>query len=450
MTQSKHVVIVGAGFGGINAARTLAKDKRFHITLLDRKNHHLFQPLLYQVAMAALSPAEIAVPIRSILSGYSNIDVLMGNVDRIEPEQKRIHTDFGDISYDYLILSCGAVHSYFGHDDWEDFAPGLKTLEEATEIRRRVLTAFELAEREVDPDIQKQLLTFVVVGGGPTGVELAGAIGEISRFTLTRDFRRIDPGRTRIILIEAGERILPAFHPDLSAKASRDLEKIGVNVWTKSRVTKIDVNGVTLEKERIRSRTVLWAAGVGPSELNKGLNTPLDRQGRLIVEKDLSLPGHPDIFVIGDQAHFEEPNGNVLPGLGPVATQQGRFAAKNLKRELDGKSRNSFSYRDKGIMATIGRADAVMEVGHLRISGFLAWFLWLFVHIFYLIGFRNRIVVLFHWSMSYFTLKRGARLITMRGWKSKKIANSLPIKTAAAKKKTKSFKKSSSVSRKKR
>ena len=424
MKDKKHVVIIGGGFAGINAAKGLAGDSGLKITLIDRRNHHLFQPLLYQVAMAALSPAEIAVPIRSIFSGYANVDVLMGNVTSVDFRKKSVHTDFSDINYDYLVLACGAVHSYFGHDEWESYAPGLKSLEEATEIRRRVLTAFEMAEREKDPEKQKQLLTFVVVGGGPTGVELAGALGEISRYTLTRDFRHIDPRRTRVILIEAGDRILPAFHQDLSDKTAEDLERMGVHIWTKTRVTEIDQDGVELEGERINGKTVLWAAGVGPSELNHKLGASTDGQGRVVVQDDLSIENFREVFVIGDQAHFSEKNGSVLPGLAPVAIQQGRHVAKNIKREISGKKRIPFKYVDKGIMATIGRAHAVVETGRIRLTGITAWFMWLFVHIFYLIGFRNRVVVIFHWAWSYFTLRRGARLITLRGWKPAKRQNS--------------------------
>lgn len=415
--MQKKVIVIGAGFAGINAVKSLGKKKDFHITLIDRRNHHLFQPLLYQVAMAALSPAEIAVPIRSIFSKYKNVDVVMGNVLGVDFKKKLVHTKFSDFKYDYLIMACGATNCYFGRFEWENFAPGLKSLEEATEIRRRVLTAFEKADREPNPELQKQLLTFIVVGGGPTGVELAGALGEISRYALSKDFRHIDPRRTRVILIEAGERILAPFHPDLSEKATRDLEKIGVTVWTKTKVTQIDEGGVTLANERILARTVLWAAGVGPSELNEKLGVPLDNQRRIIVESELNLKNHPEVFVLGDQAHFTEKSGKVLPGLAPVAIQQGRHVAKNIIHDLKGEKKEPFHYLDKGIMATIGRADAIVEFGPIRVTGIIAWFMWLFVHIFYLIGFRNRMIIIFQWAWSYMTLHRGARLITKRGWR---------------------------------
>lgn len=421
MDSRKHVVIVGGGFAGLNAARKMGNAKGIRITLVDRRNHHLFQPLLYQVALAALSPADIAAPIRSILSNYNNIEVLLGNVRQIDVTAKNIITGFGELSFDQLILACGANHSYFGNPHWEEYAPGLKSLEEATEIRRRVLMAYEMAERETDPQLQKELLTFVVVGGGPTGVELAGAIGEISRITLARDFQRIDPRKTRVILIEGGPRLLPAFDPALSVKATRDLEKIGVTVWTDSQVTDVHAEGVLVGKESIRASTVLWAAGVAPSELNQVLPVQKDRAGRVIVDADLCLPGYPDIFVIGDQSHFAHTkNEQPLPGLCPVAIQQGRHVARNIIREVKGKPRLNFKYNDKGIMATIGRNDAVVESGPFKFTGLLAWLTWLFVHIFYLIGFRNRVGVFLQWAWSYMTLGRGARLITSRNWKSEK------------------------------
>jgi len=439
MSQKKNVIVVGGGFGGINAVKSLSKNPDLDITLIDRRNHHLFQPLLYQVAMAALSPAEIAVPIRSIFSGYRNVDIVMGNVLGVNFDKKLVQTKFRDFQYDYLVLACGAMNCYFGNVGWEGFAPGLKSLEEAIEIRRRVLTAFEKADREEDPEKQKQLLTFVVVGGGPTGIELAGALGEISRYTLSRDFRHIDSRRTRIILIEAGERILPSFSPELSGKASRGLEKLGVTIWTKTKVTGIDQEGVTLKNERILAKTVLWAAGIGPADLNEKLSVELGSQNRIRVNSDLTIPGQSNVFVIGDQAYFVE-NGNALPGLAPVAIQQGKFVAKNIFADMKQKPRKPFKYLDKGIMATIGRADAIVQFAGMKLNGFIAWAIWLFVHIFYLIGFRNRMIIIFQWGWSYLTFRRGARIITIRGWKPLLKANarkkSVPSrkKTAAKKK----------------
>jgi NADH dehydrogenase len=380
------------------------------VTIIDRRNHHLFQPLLYQVATAGLSPAEIAYPIRTIFSGKRNVKVLLEKATSVDLGRRLLVTEDAEIPYDNLILACGTRHSYFGHDEWEAYAPGLKSLEEATEIRRRMLTAFELAEKEPDPERQRKLLTFVVIGGGPTGVELAGALGEISRFTLARDFRNIDPRRTRVILIEAGPRILAAFDESLSQRATTDLESLGVTVWTSTKVTRVDDEGVTLGNETVQAATILWAAGVAPSELNKSLGVPLDRQGRVVVEQDCSLKHHPEVFIIGDQAHFEQ-DGKPLPGLAPVAMQQGRLIGTNIRRELAGKPREPFRYHDKGQMATIGRRRAIVEIGKFRYGGFFAWLTWLFVHILYLIGFKNRIEVILNWSWNYFAFSRGARLI---------------------------------------
>jgi NADH:ubiquinone reductase (H+-translocating) len=413
----RHVVIVGGGFGGLCAAQKLAGVKGIEVTIIDRRNHHLFQPLLYQVAMAGLSPAEIAYPIRTIFSGKRNTRVLLARATRVDLARKVLVTDDAEIPYDNLILACGARQSYFGHNEWEMFAPGLKSLEEATEIRRRVLTAFELAEKESDPEKQRKLLTFVVIGGGPTGVELAGALGEISRFTLSRDFRRIDPRRTRVILIEAGPRILAAFDESLANRATADLESLGVTVWTSTKVTNVDRDGVDLGEETVAAATILWAAGVAPSELNKSLGVPLDRQGRVIVEQDCSLKDHPEVFVLGDQAHFiykEKP----LPGLAPVAMQQGRHTARNIKREVAGKPREPFDYTDKGQMATIGRRRAIVEFGRFKFAGFFAWLAWLLVHILYLVGFKNRLEVVLNWSWNYFAFSRGARLIVGKDWRN--------------------------------
>lgn len=417
---STSVLIIGAGFAGLNAAKVLGKKGReLEVTVLDRRNYHLFQPLLYQVAMAGLSPAEIATPIRSLLSEYQNIRVLLGDAEKVLPAEKKVVGDFGELTYDYLLVATGAQHSYFGKNEWEEHAPGLKTVEQATEIRRRVLTAFELAERESDPEKQKAYLTFVVIGGGPTGVELAGALGEISRHTLDKDFRHIDPRRTRVILIEAGARILATFPTASSAHALRDLEKLGVSIWTSTRVTDVNAEGVAMGSEFLRAATVIWAAGVQPSSLNKTMGAPLDRAGRVIVEKDLSLPGHPEIFVAGDQVFFEQ-GGKALPGQAPAAMQQGRQAAANIIRLARGEKTAPFHYVDKGQMATIGRSRAVVELGRLHFYGFFAWLTWLFVHIYYLIGFKNRIFVTFQWVWAYVSYGRGARLIVQKDWKLKR------------------------------
>ena len=421
----RRIVIVGGGFGGLCAAQKLSGVHGVEVTIIDRRNHHLFQPLLYQVAMAGLSPAEIAYPIRTIFSGQKNVRVLLARATGVDLEHKLLRTDDADIPYDTLLLACGARHSYFGHNEWETYAPGLKSLEEATEIRRRVLTAFELAEKEQDPDRQRKLLTFVVVGGGPTGVELAGALGEISRFTLAKDFRRIDPRRTRVILIEAAPRILAAFDETLAHRAVTDLESLGVTVWTSTKVTRIDADGVTLGDEVVQAATILWAAGVAPSELNKSMGVPLDRGGRIIVEQDCSLKDHPDVFVLGDQANFTGADGKPLPGLAPVAMQQGRHTARNIRRQLKGRPREPFHYRDKGIMATIGRRRAIVQYGRLKFAGFFAWLAWLFIHVLYLVGFKNRIEVILNWAWNYFAFSRGARLIVGKDWRG--AANNAPV-----------------------
>lgn len=417
MGETTRVVIVGGGFAGLAAAKGFRGAHDVAVTLIDRRNHHLFQPLLYQVAMAGLSPAEIAAPIRGILSRQRNVRVLQGAVQSVDFDQQCVAADFGSVDYDYLILACGASHSYFGKPEWEECAPGLKTLEQATEIRRRVLTAFEQAENEASSERQKQLLTFVVIGGGPTGVELAGAIGEMSRFTLARDFRRIDASLARIILIEGGPRILPMFSPDLSGRATRDLEHLGVQVWTSSIVTDVDEHGVAVGDERIQAATVLWAAGVKASPLGQALNLPTDRAGRIIVQPDLSLEKDPRVFVAGDQAHVEQ-SGQLLPGVAPVAMQQGRYLAASIRRDIQGKPRRPFRYLDKGQMATIGRSRAITETGRWKLSGFMAWVVWLIVHIYYLTGFRNRLFVVLSWAWSHLTYRRGARLIVEKEWRS--------------------------------
>jgi len=406
-----RVLIVGGGFSGLNAAKVLGGVRDVDVTLVDKHNYHLFQPLLYQVAMAGLSPADIAAPIRSILSDYSNIQVLLGEVRSIDLARKVAVTDFAEIPFDYLVLSCGASHSYFGHDEWEPYAPGLKTLEQATEIRRRVLTAFEEAERTSDTEERRKFLTFVIVGGGPTGVELAGAIGEMSRFTLAKDFRAINAKLARIILIEAGPRILPTFSEQQANRAVRDLESLGVQVWTSSPVTLIDRDGVEISKERLRSCTVLWAAGVKASPLGKLAGLEVDPQGRVLVNPDLSIPGHPNVFVAGDQSRFTHQTGKPLPGTAPVAMQQGRYIGSMILRDLRQKPREPFRFFDKGQMATIGRSRAVLELGSLRLSGWFAWAAWLAVHIYYLTGFKNRLLVVIQWAWSYLTFGRGARLI---------------------------------------
>jgi NADH:ubiquinone reductase (H+-translocating) len=420
-TQSTpHVVIVGGGFAGINAAKQLAKRCDLRITLIDRRNHHLFQPLLYQVASAGLSPADIAVPIRSIFSKNPKVSVRLDEVIAVERQaQHVVLSDEQKLNYDYLIMACGAMHSYFGHNEWETFAPGLKTLEQATEIRRRVLLSFEEAEKEKDSVRKAALQTFVVVGGGPTGVELAGALGEMSRFTLKSDFRSINPTLTRIILVEAGPRILGSFSEDLSDKATRSLEELGVNVWTGKLVTGVDARGVDLGHERIDAGCILWAAGVKPSPLNSRLGLPLDQQGRVIIQGDLSVSGNPELFVLGDQAHFsDKKSSQPLPGLAPVAIQQGLHVAQVIGADLDGHGRPEFHYNDKGQMATIGRKRAVAQTPTMKFSGFTAWMMWIFVHVYYIVGFENRIRVMMQWAWSYFTFKRGARLIVERHWKS--------------------------------
>jgi NADH dehydrogenase len=416
VADQPHVVVVGGGFGGLNAARALA-GRPVRVTLLDRRNHHLFQPLLYQVATAALNASDIAAPLRSVLRRARNVTVLLAEVQRVDLAARRLTLDRGEIGYDALILAAGAGHSYFGHEEWEAFAPSLKTLEDALEIRRRVLLAYEAAEREADGAEQQALLTFVVVGGGPTGVELAGALAEISRQTIARDFRVIDPTRARIVLIEGGARVLAVFPESLSERARRSLERIGVEVRTGAIVTRVTADAVWLGSEQIRARTVLWAAGVAASPLARTLGVSLDRAGRVPVAADLSIPGHPEVFVIGDMSAFRDPSGTPLPGLAPVAIQQGRRAADNVLRRLSGRPTLAFRYHDRGTMATIGRAAAVAVIGGVQLSGLIAWLAWLFVHIMFLIGFRNRLLVIFEWAWAYVSWQRGARLIT-RAWRS--------------------------------
>jgi NADH dehydrogenase len=409
-SPEKHVVIIGGGFGGIAAARAL-KRAPVRVTMVDRRNHHLFQPLLYQVATAALNPSDIASPIRRILRRQRNASVILGEVISIDTGKKIVQLSDGEVAYDYLIVAAGATHSYFGHEEWEGAAPGLKTLEDAVEIRRRVLVAYEAAEREIDADECATWMTFVIIGAGPTGVEMAGALAEISRRVLERDFRRIDPGRARIILIEAGPRVLPAMSAESSESARRQLERLGVEVITDSPVTAVDDRGVTHGGTRTDTRTVIWAAGVAASTLGSSLGAELDRAGRVIVNQDLSVKGADGVFVIGDLASIKS-DGKPVPGLSPAAMQEGRHAAKNIVRTLRGEPTLPFRYWDKGTLATIGKAAAVGDIGRLHLSGLVAWLMWLFVHIFFLIGFRNRFIVIVEWAWTYIRNDRGARLIT--------------------------------------
>jgi NADH dehydrogenase len=408
-----RVVIVGGGFAGLAAARGLARAP-VEVTLLDRKNHHLFQPLLYQVATAGLSPAEIASPIRRILWRQANTRVLLAEVLSVDVPGRRVVLQDGEVGWDYLILATGAAHSYFGHGEWERHAPGLKTLEDALEVRRRVLLAFERAEEEPDPERRRQWLTFVVIGGGPTGVEMAGALAEIARHTLARDFRRIDPRSARVILVEAGPRVLASYPRRLSEQAKAQLEALGAQVWTDSPVTSVDEGAVHVGADRIATRTVVWAAGVRASFLARSLGAPLDRSGRVLVSADLTAPGCPSLFVVGDLAAVSS-DGRPVPGLAPAAMQMGAHAARNVRRALRAEPLAPFHYRDKGTLATVGRRRAVAVVGRFQLSGLPAWLAWLGIHIFFLIGFRNRLVVLLTWSWAYLTWQRSARLIVDRG-----------------------------------
>ena len=409
--MTPRVVIVGGGFGGLYAAQALRKAP-VQITLLDRRNHHLFQPLLYQVATAALSPAHIAVALRRVLRNQRNVEVVLGEATALDLKARKVVLRDGALDYDYLVVATGATHSYFGHEEWEAFAPGLKTLEDAVEIRRRVLLAYELAERGADPARRAALLTFVVVGAGPTGVELAGALAEIARHVLAQDFRHIDPASARVVLVEAGPRVLPAFAPELSEAARRRLERMGVQVLLGRPVTGIDAGGVSLGKERIEAGCVLWGAGVQASPLAATLGAPLDRAGRVLVEPDLSVPGAPNAFVIGDLAAAKAPDGKPVPGVAPAAIQGGRHVARSIERLLRGEKPEPFRYQDKGSLATIGRAAAVAEIGGLKTEGFFAWVVWLLVHVLTLIGFRNRFIVVAEWAAVYLRYERGARLIT--------------------------------------
>jgi NADH dehydrogenase len=411
LRSNPHVVIVGGGFGGLSAAKGLA-GAPFEVTLVDRNNHHLFQPLLYQVATAGLSPADIASPIRSILSGQRNLKVILAEVAGVDTVRKEVIADGKRIGYDYLVLATGARHAYFGHDDWAVFAPGLKTIDDATYLRRRILLAFERAENEVDAEERKRLMTFVVVGGGPTGVEMAGAIAELAKRALASDFRSINPLCARIILIEGASRLLTPFDPRLSDAARRSLEQIGVEVRLGTAVTQCSCDGARVGDEFIPARTIIWAAGVMASPAGRWLGAMNDRAGRVTVRADLSVPGYPEIFVIGDTAAVAGSDGATLPGVAPVAKQQGQYVARTLVARHQGRTAAAFRYRDFGSLATIGRSRAVAQFGNLRLSGFAAWVLWSVAHIYFLIGFRNRFIVALNWAWSYVTFQRGSRLIT--------------------------------------
>jgi NADH dehydrogenase len=409
--NTPRVVIVGAGFGGLSVAQALA-GKPFDVTVIDQHNYHLFQPLLYQVATAGLSPAEIASPIRSILARARNVNVVLGKVSGVDLERRDVIAEGRRIPFDHLILATGAQHAYFGHDDWAASAPGLKTIDDATYIRRRILLAFEKAETEDDPHERARLLNFVVVGGGPTGVEMAGAIAELANRALAADFRSIDPRSARIILVEAAPRLLTPFDPSLSEAAKRSLEQLGVTVRLGAAVTAVDAEGVSIGAERIEARTVIWGAGVMASPAGLWLGAETDRASRVKVAPDLSVPGRPNIFVVGDTAALDGADGRPLPGVAPVAKQQGQYVARLLLARREGRTLPPFRYRDFGSLATIGRKRAVIQMGRLRLNGFFAWLLWCVAHIYFLIGFRNRLIVATNWLWNYLTFQRGTRLIT--------------------------------------
>jgi NADH:ubiquinone reductase (H+-translocating) len=417
VSNPKTAIIVGAGFAGLNAAKALSNREGLRVILVDQRNHHLFQPLLYQVATAGLNPSDIAVPIRVQFRDAPNVEIHLGRVDGVDLAKQIVIGEGRDIRFDYLILACGARHSYFGHPEWEEFAPGLKTLEQATEMRRRMLVAFERAENELDPDAQRAYLTFVVVGGGPTGVELAGAIADISRTAMRGDFRRIDPSKAHIVLLEAAPRVLTAFSEELSEHARRDLAEIGVEVRTNAKVEAIDAHGVTIGQERLPARTVFWAAGVQAERMTIVPQLEVDRASRIKVKDDCSVPGYPNVFVVGDMASLEMAPGQLVPGVAPAAIQTGEHAAAMILGDLVGEPRRPFVYNDKGTMATIGKSRAVGQIGRVKLTGRIAWFAWLLIHVYQLIGFRNRLAVLFNWAWNYLFSKRGARLITEKEWK---------------------------------
>ena len=407
-----RVVILGGGFGGLYCVKALRRAD-VDITVVDRHNYHLFQPLLYQVATASLSPADVASPIRGILKGHENTEVWLAEAERIDPDRRIVHLDDGRLEYDYLVVATGVTHAYFGNDQWAERAPGLKTVDDALEIRRRFLLAFEAAEREADPEARRRLLTFVIVGAGPTGVELAGAMAEIAAESIPRDFRFINTASARILLLEGADRVLPPYPPDLSESARKQLERLGVEVRTGAMVTDIDEAGVHVGDELITAGNVFWAAGVAASPLGESLGAELDSSGRVHVADDCSLPDHPEVFVIGDLAHIEQ-DGETLPGVAQVAIQSGRHAARMISSDLHGRDRTPFRYNDKGNLATIGRHAAVADFERLKFGGFFAWFLWVFIHILYLIGFRNRLLVMIQWAWAWLTYARGIRLITGR------------------------------------
>jgi NADH dehydrogenase len=410
-TGKPRVIIVGAGFGGLEAAKKLAGED-VRVTVIDRTNYHLFQPLLYQVATAALSPADIAAPVRAILSKCKNVEVILAEVQSVDVEAKKVKMVDLEIDYDYLIVATGARHSYFGHNEWEKLAPGLKSLEDAVELRRRILLAFEYAEKTPDEAERRAAMNFVIIGGGPTGVEMAGAIAEISRHTLARDFRHINPSEARVILIEGEPRLLAPYPPDLSERARQQLADLGVEVRTSTRATNLTEAGVQIGDEFIPCRVKIWAAGNNASFVGKTLGVPTDRAGRVIINDDLTIPGHPEVQVIGDLANFAHQTGQPLPGISPVAIQQGRHAARNVLAMIQGRKPQRFRYWDKGTMATIGRNKAVADLKFMHLSGLPAWLAWLFVHIIFLVGFRNRLLVLLQWAWAYLTFDKGARLIT--------------------------------------
>jgi NADH:ubiquinone reductase (H+-translocating) len=410
-TGKPRVIIVGAGFGGLEAAKKLARED-VRVTVIDRTNYHLFQPLLYQVATAALSPADIAAPVRAILSKCKNVEVILAEVQSVDVEAKKVKMVDLEIDYDYLIVATGARHSYFGHNEWEKLAPGLKSLEDAVELRRRILLAFEYAEKTPDEAARRAAMNFVIIGGGPTGVEMAGAIAEISRHTLARDFRHINPSEARVILIEGEPRLLAPYPPDLSERARQQLADLGVEVRTSTRATNLTEAGVQIGDEFIPCRVKIWAAGNNASFVGKTLGVPTDRAGRVIINDDLTIPGHPEVQVIGDLANFAHQTGQPLPGISPVAMQQGRHAARNVLAMIQGRKPQRFRYWDKGTMATIGRNKAVADLKFMHLSGLPAWLAWLFVHIIFLVGFRNRLLVLLQWAWAYLTFDKGARLIT--------------------------------------
>jgi NADH dehydrogenase len=419
--SNPHIVVIGAGFGGLYAVKNLARGP-FRITIIDRSNHHLFQPLLYQVATAAVSPGDIAQPIRHIFRRFKNVQVLMASAKTIDLQNRRVQLEDSFVSYDYLIVATGATHAYFGHDEWEQVAPGLKSLEDAIEMRRMFLMAFEEAEKESDPKRREALMRFVIVGAGPTGVELAGTMADVSRLALSKEFRNINPGDAHVVLLEGGPRILPAYPPKLSESAKRQLEKRGVQVRTNALVTRVEKGAVCIGDEKIETESIFWAAGVAASSLGKAFGIPMDRSGRVKVSPDLTIEGHPEIFVIGDLAAVVDAKGKQVPGVAPAAIQMGQYAAKAIRAKLKGKNIKPFVYWDKGNIATIGRSAAVGYVGKLTISGFIAWIGWLMIHIFFLIGFRNRIFVILQWAWTYLLFNMSARLITYYDWNVKREA----------------------------